>query len=67
MRGNAHHVHRPATFDGRGGDDGSPIRKTPWGEIAYQLAGDAGLNEVAQHEREMVAPAGDVIVRFDGK
>ena len=49
---------------GRGGSDGSPVRKTPWGEVAYQLAGNAGLNEVAEHERQMVAPAGDIIRRF---
>src|ERR1035437_5484351 len=24
---------------GRGGTDGTPIRKTPWGEIAFQLGG----------------------------
>src|SRR5262245_45106110 len=24
---------------GRGGEDGTPVRKTPWGEIAFQLGG----------------------------
>jgi hypothetical protein len=52
------------SITGRGGSDGTPLRKTPWGEIAYQLAGEAGLREVAEHERQMVAPAGEVIRRF---
>ncbi|HEX2998949.1 MAG TPA: DUF499 domain-containing protein, partial [Armatimonadota bacterium] len=47
-----------------GGDDGTPLRKTPWGEIAYQLGGDKGLAVVAEHERQMTAPAGDVIRKF---
>src|SRR4051794_28704147 len=28
---------------GRGGDDGTPLRYTPWGEIAFQLGGAAAL------------------------
>jgi hypothetical protein len=46
---------------GRGGDDGTPLRRTPWGEIAYQLRDEAGLNLLAEHERQLTAPAGDVI------
>ncbi|MDQ0286286.1 hypothetical protein J2Z49_001400 [Desulfofundulus luciae] len=49
---------------GRGGNDGTPIRKTPWGEIAFQLAGEQGLALVAEHENKMIAPAGDVIRRL---
>jgi hypothetical protein len=49
------------TTRGRGGSDGTPIRKTPWGEIAYQLRGEEGLALVAEHEQQMIAPAGDVI------
>ncbi|HOV80171.1 MAG TPA: DUF499 domain-containing protein [Bacillota bacterium] len=49
---------------GRGGNDGTPIRKTPWGEIAFQLAGERGLALVAEHERQMIAPAGDVLRRL---
>jgi hypothetical protein len=49
---------------GRGGDDGTPKRLTPWGEIAFQLAGQAGFNVVAEHEQRMVAPAGEVIRKF---
>src|SRR4051794_21010573 len=52
------------SITGRGGSDGTPLRRTPWGEVAYQLAGEGGLGVVAEHERQMVAPAGDVIRRF---
>jgi predicted AAA+ superfamily ATPase len=34
---------------GRGGDDGTPLRKTPWGEIAFQLGGAAAFKLVADH------------------
>jgi len=46
---------------GRGGNDGTPLRKTPWGEIAYQLGGEKSFKAVEQHDREMTSPAGDVI------
>ena len=52
------------SIQGRGGDDGTPIRKTPWGEIAFQLSGKEGFNVVAEHEKEMTAPAGEVIRKF---
>ena len=52
------------SIKGRGGDDGTPNRKTPWGEIAYQLAGEQGFKVVEEHEKQMVAPAGDVIRKF---
>jgi len=46
---------------GRGGDDGTPVRKTPWAEIAWQLGGAEALALVAEHERTREAPGGDVI------
>ncbi|MEW6587119.1 MAG: DUF499 domain-containing protein, partial [Nitrospirota bacterium] len=49
---------------GRGGDDGSPLRKTPWAEIAYQLAGNEGYAVVEEHDKKGIAPAGDVIRKF---
>lgn len=51
-------------LDGRGGDDGTPKRLTPWGEIAYQLGGNDALQIVAKHDAQRVAPGGDVIDRF---
>ncbi len=52
------------SITGRGGNDGTPLRKTPWGEIAYQLGGDEGFKLVAEHEKELTAPGGDVIERM---
>ena len=49
---------------GRGGKDGTPLRKTPWGEIAYQIGGKKALDILAEHEKQMIAPAGDVIRQF---
>src|SRR5207248_2501724 len=49
---------------GRGGQDGEPQRRTPWGEIAWQLAGHDGFAAVASHDEQCVAPAGDVIRAF---
>ncbi len=46
---------------GRGGEDGTPLRKTPWGEIAFQLGGAEAFAHVAEHEARQEAPAGDVI------
>lgn len=49
------------SISGRGGDDGTPHRRTPWGEIAWQLGQKDSFAAVAEHERTMTAPAGDVI------
>lgn len=46
---------------GRGGNDGTPLRKTPWGEIAFQLGGEKSFAIVAEHEKQFVEPKGDVI------
>ena len=46
---------------GRGGDDGTPERKTPWGEIAWQLGGQRALALLAEHEKRGVSPGGDVL------
>jgi hypothetical protein len=45
---------------GRKGD-GEPTRKTPWGEIAWQLGGPEAFAKVAEHDAQCVAPAGDVL------
>lgn len=49
------------SITGRGGEDGTPMRKTPWGEIAFQLGGADAFAELAEHDRREIAPAGDVI------
>lgn len=46
---------------GRGGDGNGPRRLTPWGEIAYQLGGEAAFNLVLEHDEKKIAPGGDVI------
>lgn len=52
------------SITGRGGKDGTPLRKTPWGEIAYQLGGKDGFAVVQKHDQELTAPAGEVIRAF---
>lgn len=49
---------------GRGGDSGTPVRKTPWGEIAWQLGGLAAFRIVKKHDETGTAPGGDVIRRI---
>lgn len=49
---------------GRGGSDGTPHRKTPWGEIAFQLGGMEAFAIVAEHDARGEAPGGEVIRRF---
>jgi predicted AAA+ superfamily ATPase len=49
------------SLSGRGDDDGTPVRKTPWGEIAFQLGAAEALAVLAEHEARLTAPAGDVI------
>jgi hypothetical protein len=51
-------------FDSRGGDDGTPLRETPWGEIAWQLAGQKGFDVFAAFERDGVSPGGDSIAKL---
>jgi len=52
------------SLTGRGGSDGTPLRRTPWGEIAFQLGGATGFATVAEHDEKRVAPGGDVIRSF---
>jgi hypothetical protein len=52
------------SLSGRGGDDGTPVRKTPWGEIAFQLGGEEALAVLVEHEKQLTAPAGDIIRKF---
>ncbi len=52
------------TVKGRGGDDGTPRRMTPWGEMAWQLGGESAFAYVAEHDAKGVAPGGDVIKKI---
>jgi predicted AAA+ superfamily ATPase len=50
-------------LDGNGGE-GEPTRKTPWGEIAWQLGGKACFDVVKKHDEEGIAPAGETLRRM---
>lgn len=52
------------SITGRGGKDGEPMRKTPWGELAWQIGGQAGFDVVAEHEEQKIAPSSEVIRKF---
>lgn len=52
------------SLTGRGGNDGTPLRRTPWGEIAFQLGGEEGFAVVAKHDAEGIAPSTEVIRSF---
>lgn len=52
------------SITGRGGSDGTPLRKTPWGEIAFQLGGVEAFKVVARHDEEGIAPGSEVIRKF---
>src|SRR5439155_11833604 len=52
------------SISGRGGEGGEPLRRTPWGEVAWQLGGQQGFAAVAAHDERGVATAGDVIRAF---
>lgn len=49
---------------GRGGTDGTPRRNTPWGEIAWQLGQEDGFGVVAEHDKSLTAPGGDVVAKI---
>lgn len=48
------------SLNGRG-EEGEPKRKTPWGEIAWQLGGMKSYRFIEQHDREFIEPKGDAI------
>jgi len=48
------------------GGAGEPRRRTPWGELAWQLGGPGLYATVAEHDREGVVPGGEVIQGWFG-
>ena len=52
------------SLTGRGGIDNTPLRKTPWGEIAFQLGGEGAFSIVSTHDEQFIEPKGDVIDAF---
>ncbi|MCI0512723.1 ATP-binding protein, partial [candidate division KSB1 bacterium] len=47
-----------SSITGRG-EAGEPRRKTPWGELAFQVGGPAGFELFKEHDDRFVPPAGD--------
>lgn len=54
-------------FDPRGGNDGTPLRRTPWGEIAWQLGGNEAYKIMEKFDEEGRSPGGDTIARLFSK
>lgn len=48
-------------FESRGGENGEPLRKTPWGEIAWQLGGVDAFKLIEENDAEMRAPGSELI------
>ena len=55
------------SIKGRGGVDGTPLRKTPWADIAWQLGGAKAFALVAEHEKTKTAPAARSSASFSPK
>jgi len=50
------------------GADGEPQRRTPWGDLAWQLGGSSLFSFVEQHDREGVVPGGEILQKvFTGE
>ncbi len=54
-------------FDPRGGNDGTPLRRTPWGEIAWQLGGNEAYKIMERFDEEGRSPGGDTIAKLFSK
>lgn len=46
---------------GRGGKRGEPLRKTPWGEIAFQLGGKEAFAKIAEYDETLRAPDAEIV------
>ena len=51
------------SLTGRGGNDGTPLRKTPWGELAWQIGKEQAFALVEEHDAKGIAPGGDVLAK----
>ncbi|KAB7726656.1 DUF499 domain-containing protein [Rudanella paleaurantiibacter] len=47
------------SVSGRGDGINEPNRKTPWGELAYQIGEAAGYELIRQHDESFTPPSGD--------
>ena len=56
-----------SSVTGRGGED-EPSRKTPWGELAFQIGGVKGFEQFAELDKAFIPPGGDDLNKlFDKK
>jgi len=55
-----------SSVSGRGGE-GEPTRKTPWGELAFQIGGISGYEIIRKHDEDFVSPAGDDLQKLFDK
>jgi hypothetical protein len=56
-----------SSVNGRG-EEGEPIRKTPWGELAFQIGREKGFEQFAELDKAYIPPAGDDLNKlFDKK
>lgn len=56
-----------SSVNGRG-EEGEPIRITPWGELAFQIGGIKGFELFAELDKTFIPPGGDDLNRlFDRK
>jgi predicted AAA+ superfamily ATPase len=49
------------------GGEGEPRRRTPWGDLAWQLGGPDLYATVERHDREGVVPGGEILQRWFGE
>lgn len=49
-------------------EEGEPIRKTPWGDMAFQIGGAKAFEKFSKLDKEYIAPGGDDLGKlFDPK
>jgi hypothetical protein len=56
-----------SSVNGRGGE-GEPLRKTPWGDMAFQIGGVEGFKTFSELDKLFIPPSGDDLNKlFDSK
>lgn len=56
-----------SSVNGRG-EEGEPNRKTPWGELAFQIGGEKAFQQFAELDKSFIPPGGDDLNKlFDKK
>lgn len=55
-----------SSVNGRGGD-GEPLRKTPWGELAFQIGGEKAFQQFSELDQSFIPPGGDDLQKLFDK